>query len=105
MTVAPSLSPAATAIAAPSPSRKTSGKRSEHTSSARLPRRFSGREKTPARTWSGPPRLEREHHDSGYRAVFLAALGNRLMDLTGMTAEDRPDAIAAALCDRGGADT
>lgn len=34
---------------------------------------------------------------------FLAALGNSLMDLSGMTAENQPDAIADALVGGGGA--
>ncbi len=34
---------------------------------------------------------------------FLAALGNGLMDLSGMTAENQPDAIADALVGGGGA--
>jgi hypothetical protein len=34
---------------------------------------------------------------------FLAALGNSLMDLSGMTAENGPDAIADALVGGGGA--
>ena len=36
--------------------------------------------------------------------TFLAALGNSLMDLSGMTAENQPDAIADALVAGGGAD-
>jgi hypothetical protein len=35
---------------------------------------------------------------------FLAALGNGLMDLSGMTAENQPEAIADALIGNGGAD-
>jgi hypothetical protein len=35
---------------------------------------------------------------------FLAALGDGSMALSGMTAEDRPEAIAAALVGSGGAD-
>jgi hypothetical protein len=34
---------------------------------------------------------------------YLAALGNGLMDLSGMTAENQPDAIADALVGGGGA--